>query len=387
MSDIRRFTRSESSAPAAAVAGAAAVTSLFESPHPSPERKPPLQERHDTGETTATVESSESLAHCLAMGAQVHLNLNPAAGASRANTHDTTIVGWEAGGFIVLKRPQKCTSFLGRGRRCSVRFLHGGEIWGFESRLAQDMQALDQDLTITLAWPHEAARYRLRQAERLQVNLVCAARYGAEAFERGVVEDVSPQGCGVVLRRALEPGEELQLAITIDFTQPVRWRRAVVRNRRSLDGSRFFCGCSFLDGSDSEEAQELNNAIARWGLSAHPGKGERHTVVILTPRPEGLKRSLGGFRLRGIEPILVSDPVELGSCLSAGLPKAVLIDADPDNADAITLCRQLRHSPRFGLLPVGLFGGDASVEAEALEAGAAVWTPSLNPAKLLEQIA
>jgi CheY-like chemotaxis protein len=255
----------------------------------------------------------------------------------------------------------------------------------FESQLAREVHTLDQELTVIVAWPEKVLRSRLRQQDRLSVHLACSAKYPDEAFERGVVEDISQEGCGVVLRRALEPGELLNLAITLDCAKPARWRRLVVRNRRSLDCSRFFYGCSF-HAQDPAAREELASAIARWRLSSAIEAHDQGHALVLTRRAEALAEEIRMLHGIGIEAVPVDHAVELGLCLSSGSPRAVMIDAEQDGLDPQMICRFLRSTARFGSLPVIVFGGHTAKCGEYINAGASLWAPSLSSPELVKKL-
>ena len=189
------------------------------------------------------------LEKCLAVGLEVFLDPSP--GSPNSKRFAAKVRGWERNRFLILGLVAASPApVLRQGKDCVIRFMHEGEVWGFTAQFAEEILTGGYPL-IQLYWPVEVARVQVRKFERVAVQTPCTVTLSDERTMEGTIGDLSGGGCSLVLNDDVDVGSTLRLTFRMPDGGIVSQRPVIVRNKKSVPGQGFKCGCQFKLALDS----------------------------------------------------------------------------------------------------------------------------------------
>jgi c-di-GMP-binding flagellar brake protein YcgR len=157
----------------------------------------------------------EPLAARLSVGQPVIIELNADGGEGRHPRVRSTIRGWSDGQYVLLDWPDESgeSARIGKHMPCFVRYLHEGCACGFACRVAE--QELVRRAQFEVTWPMKFEVMRIRQHDRIGVN-VHGTIYSAEGKPlKGEVVDISIGGCRLMLEQDAAEGDELDVTFPL----------------------------------------------------------------------------------------------------------------------------------------------------------------------------
>lgn len=121
-------------------------------------------------------------------------------------------IGYIADKCLIIKYPNTggfgpISNKLFKGNKITVRYINDGSVFGFQSDLLG--VATDPVRVLFLGYPHLIARHSLRAAKRvgcclpadLAIDHMKKEDFVSEAFNGGIVEDISELGCNYCMVR------------------------------------------------------------------------------------------------------------------------------------------------------------------------------------------
>jgi hypothetical protein len=166
----------------------------------------------------------------------------------------TTLSGLERGRFLLLHLPriQGITEQLYPDRKITARYIHEGNLYGFQSRVAASYVAPFR--VLYLQYPKTIERLNLRHAQRVDCYIPAALEldHGVVPSYPAMVVNLSSGGC----RLAMDSREQKLPGLEVDSMAHLRFKvvgtdvevRALVRIKSlDTDGARMFLGLIFSD--------------------------------------------------------------------------------------------------------------------------------------------
>lgn len=194
-------------------------------------------------------------AHFVAAGIEVQIEF-----AGIEDRYKSRVVGFESGRFLILKTPAGLSGadergFLAAGAELVARYLLGGTVWGFRTRI---LRQVNDDLGLLFVeYPEQMENYDLRHAKRVETRIPCKLRQGETEVD-GLVLDLSETGARVVCRLPQElrwdPGSEIELEFPTLVSNGPTVLTSLVRSVREM-GGRCTLGLQFQDSDKKWRAQ------------------------------------------------------------------------------------------------------------------------------------
>lgn len=184
-------------------------------------------------------------------------------------------VGMENSQYLILRLPPGAGvhDHLFAGNKAVVKFIAGGQVFGFQSQVMAYLYK--QRLILTLmTYPQEVETHRLRKEQRVDFIVPARLNAGRTAL-KGFILDISPGGCrfaldsgGDNLVRDLTPGKKVSLSFEMIGKSGEQEVECQVK-RVGREGSQVWCGLEFetLDESVTdgirEYVEEVSGFLAR----------------------------------------------------------------------------------------------------------------------------
>ena len=309
--------------------------------------------------------SVESLLH---VGNTVVLNLGPS--RKEGPRYQTVVRGWEKPVEIVLDRPKDVGRYVPLYERspCVVLFVAEGKACAFQTRIVS-WDNWGDNCRLRVAWPTAIEIVPLRSHERSKVHLDCTVSQSDKADVKGVIQDISLGGCGILLPVQLCKDTTVTLALTLSDGRFLEGVKAVVRNERRVGEEGFLMGCEFVE--DREHIQsEIGFFIATMFGRGEAGKGAARRVLIIDDRSERSAPLWRALTERGCQAFLASNAVDGLARLRLVGVKALVINQEQQDLDSLAMVRLLRATHGLETLPVFVYGGDeAELQQKADEVG------------------
>ncbi len=162
----------------------------------------------------------------------------------------TSYIGRQGHRYLLADLPLVNGSpiFSTAGCPCVVRFLDQGVMFGFQSTV--EHISFHPTPVIYIAYPDQVERVNLRKEKRVKVNLAAELRYlaGDEAKSvPGRIADVSYSGCRVMVDRAFDLHDRVDLNIMIEEGKTIEISSSTVRNLTTLGGGHYALGLQFTE--------------------------------------------------------------------------------------------------------------------------------------------
>jgi c-di-GMP-binding flagellar brake protein YcgR len=317
------------------------------------------------GTTTRRSEGQQAVRELesqLAVGCEVLLDLSPK--SSTSSRHKSTVLGWESGSMLIFEMPvTRQFLALRRGQVCALRFLKDGEIWAFQSTIAQDI-AHKGERALYIQWPSEITRVRVRKHERITLRIPCQVTLEGENPLAGAIMDLSVGGCGLILTRDLAIETEIVLSFNTSEGTHLEHCGAILRSKKVENKGTYRYGCQFLRLTESEVCSlELyvarQCAFERGEASPHP------QVLIMTNHEEDAIRVQEALGPRGCETVIVSGILDLGHHLHTCNAIAVLVNATQAELPPEDICSIVKQTRGMDSILCAIYGGDEDTQKKS----------------------
>lgn len=189
--------------------------------------------------------------------------------------YGSSLLGWKEQGWLICEwpfhfgQPVSCCP----GSVCLLRYLYGGKLIGYRSEvLSTHLQPFP---FLLLAFPISLEEVSLRKHSRVQTNepiVLCRVSNGVPASRAvaarigGLLMDLSPSGCAVVLQRPMQDysfGMLLRIEFEIVGVGHVSNLAAIVRNM-SVETGGTQLGLEFrFDGKEAIEYRGWGGSVQK----------------------------------------------------------------------------------------------------------------------------
>ena len=122
-----------------------------------------------------------------------------------SESHKSTLVGMERGDYLICSMPAipGLWAKLRDHENVIVRYVHKGTVYGFKCTL---LNIMDKPFRLmVLSYPTTIETVRLRKQERIACFIPITMDIDGETL-RGMVRDISMEGCGIALSNSREAG-------------------------------------------------------------------------------------------------------------------------------------------------------------------------------------
>lgn len=309
----------------------------------------------------------DAVERCLEVGRPAVLHIRSRRGAEISSR--MIIRGWQRGSYILLDLPGDSGLDIGPrpGDACALRFLADGDACRLDSTLL-DLGSGRHFSYVRIAWPEKIFLTRVRRHQRVHVQIPCTVRLkDGESFD-GEIQDISEGGCRVRLDRPFSERTTIELRFRLAReTENVVTAEVCAINPFPGGG---WLGCKFVDLSP-ELRYDIEFYVASIAARSRLDTSPRSGVLIISPNPEEvspLKQALVALN----QSVTVSPTLVDGFFwLRAASPAVVLLSANPKPFAVLDVIGAIRESRAAHSVPIVVFGGSATGQNAAREAGAA----------------
>ncbi len=318
--------------------------------------------------------TTSGLEKCLQVGLDIFLDTQP--GQHDTKRYPGSIRGWDVGQYILLGMRRGATMpLVRRGKKCVVRFMHEGEVWGFTAVFGEPSTNPDFPL-LQLYWPSEVARLQVRKHERVEIKIACTLHLNDEETEMGTIGDISGGGCSVVSAHALDVGANIRLSFRMPEGAQVSGRPVLIRNRKEEGSSGYRYGCQFQEETQGDRGIEL--FVAR-KIATDRGEAAPHPQILLLSRSdEDLKIAQQGLADTPYEAVATAGLLDLGHQLRTCTTVGILISSEQKELSALELIPLIKQSADMEDVPLFLYGGDSGLHGQATGMGATLCLADLS---------
>jgi hypothetical protein len=143
--------------------------------------------------------------------------------------------------------------------QCTVRFLSGGSVYGFSSRIVQITH--NPVPIMFIAYPKSIEKMNLRKEERygvlIPVSLDVESTEDSQEL-KGTITDLSSSGCRLISPIFCDSGDEIKIKFSLDSGGEPIPVKGIVRNFRSGDFEGYELGVQFQDAN-----QDINSFLEK----------------------------------------------------------------------------------------------------------------------------
>lgn len=281
--------------------------------------------------------------------------------------HDATrqraaLRGWDPGRFVLITRDASdCGAYLRRDQACTIRFFTEGEAWGFQTKVLSNTVCAE-DRVIRVAWPDVAERARVRDDDRVRLDVPVRVRVEHEGVKEGRLLDLSAGGCRACVKADYLLAAPAYLSFLVPGGHRLDEQLAIVRSRRKTEhGSVFgfqFRGMAAADRTGLALFAARRQAALRGEVSPHP------QVVICTPTQEDARFARELLHPRGYEVLHAVTLIELGRLLDAERTALLLVDTKQAPVSARQVCVAVKQDQDTRGIPVAVYGEATSSDDE-----------------------
>jgi len=309
-----------------------------------------------------------SVESVLRVGNTVVLKLGPS--DKEGLRHRTVVRGWEKPVEIVLDRPKDAGRYvpLYGDAPCVVLFVAEGKACAFETQIL-NWDNWGDNCRVRIAWPTVIETVSFRSHERSEVCLDCTLSQSDKPDVKGVIQDISLSGCGILLPVHVCKDTTVTLSFTLSDGHFLEGVKAVVRNGRRVGEEAFIMGCEFA-GNQEHIQSEIGFFIATMCGRGEAGERRAGRVLIIDDSSERSAPLWRALTERGCEAYLASTAVDGLARLRLVGAKALVLNQEQQDLDPVAIVRLLRATHGLETLPVFVYGGnEAELRKKADEVG------------------
>jgi len=311
--------------------------------------------------------SVESVLH---VGNTVVLNLGSS--GREGVRHRSVLRGWTKPVEIVLDRPKDAGRYvpLYGKEPCVALFVAEGKACAFETHVL-NWDNWGHSCRLRVAWPRGIKAVSFRKFERSEVCIDCTVSQGGKPDVKGVIQDISLGGCGIVLPVEARKNTPVTLSFTLSDGHSLERVKAVVRNARRVGEEIFIIGFEFAQKQE-DARNEIEFFIASmFGDDEAQDRGAGR-VMIIDDNSERAAPLWQALTARGCEAYLASNAVDGLARLRLVGARALVINQEQQDLDPVAIVRLLHASHGLETLPVFVYGGkEAELGKKAEEVGIA----------------
>lgn len=299
------------------------------------------------GKSTVSDDPAE-VEHSLTVGQAAIFHGDPQQPAGvRFRTH---IRGWQVGNYILLDSSQvKVQASLRADQPCILRFLHEGRALGLKTRIL-DLGSGPFFPFIRVRWPVRTDAVRVRQHDRLTVNLPCTVTAPELGTLDARIEDLSISGCCLKLSGQIEVPKRVAVSFTLPDGTAIDKLNTTVRSVRNTR-EHTYVGCQFM--LPCRDAQEDIGFYIMAALEFLRSEARSRPLILMLGLPAVETKVIQEvLERRGFDVMLLEDSIDTIFRLRMTRVAMLVLSVADNDIDGASLCRLIRGSDRYTELPI-----------------------------------